>query len=168
MFDDGWKIRFSSSLRSRFLSPFYTHSFFVMMIARSHRFPSFMIRKTQNNQWWIMTIHPPASGSSQPFAGARHTAHTRHVIIINQFFFLFFLLLVFFLMFDDFFLLSLLFFFREPQATISYHARPLTVFYFIFVLFWFHCLSPRSNWAPLTRVPTTTRTDLYTRTRWVP
>ena len=135
MFDDGWKIRFSSSLRSRFLSPFYTHSFFVMMIARSHRFPSFMIRKTQNNQWWIMTIHPPASGSSQPFAGARHTAHTRHVIIINQFFFLFFLLLVFFLMFDDFFLLSLLFFLESRRR--RFHITRARSPCFILFLFFF-------------------------------
>jgi hypothetical protein len=82
-----------------------------------------------------MTIHPPASGSSsQPFAGARHTATARYhhqpVFLFFSFFWL-----GFFLFYDFFF--SPFFFFREPQATISYHARAHRVLFYFFWFFFF-------------------------------
>lgn len=85
-----------------------------------------------------MTIHPPASGSSsQPFAGARHTAHTHTARYHHQPVFLFFSFFLFgFFLVLWFFLLPLLFF-REPQATISYHARAHRVLFYFFWFFFF-------------------------------
>jgi 4-amino-4-deoxy-L-arabinose transferase-like glycosyltransferase len=76
-----------------------------------------------------MTIHPPASGSSsQPFAGARHTATARYHHQPVFLFFSFFLL-GFFLFYDFFFSP---FFFLESRRRRFHITRALTVFYFIF------------------------------------